>query len=130
MPGDVPRRFVEWYVPRWIPVDNLRQRIPVLRALVPAIVPCWNYTGTMPLTEEQIRQWAILDTFDALSPRYDSPQTIETARQWFEEAGLAEINARAGGNGILANGRRPAPQEKASEPVQDVSRQEDELQRC
>lgn len=107
MSRDTLRKVVEWYVPRWIPVDNLCQRIPVLRSVVPAVVPCWNYTGMLPLTDEQIRQWAILDTFDALSPQYDSPQTIETMREWFEQAGLQEIDVRFGGNGILGNARRP-----------------------
>ncbi|MBA3765944.1 MAG: methyltransferase domain-containing protein [Acidobacteria bacterium] len=107
MPRTMLRKFVEWYVPRWIPIDNLCQRLPVLRTVVPAIIPCWNYTGMLPLTADQIEKWAILDTFDALSPRYDSPQTIETAREWFEEAGLLEIDVRAGGNGILAGGVRP-----------------------
>jgi SAM-dependent methyltransferase len=107
MPRDLLRRIVEWYVPRWIPVDNRLQRIRVLRYVVPAIVPCWNYTGMLPLTEEQIKSWAILDTFDALSPAYDSPQTVDTVRAWFEEAGLKEINVRPGGNGVLGNGVMP-----------------------
>ncbi|HEY0077433.1 MAG TPA: class I SAM-dependent methyltransferase [Pyrinomonadaceae bacterium] len=107
MPRDVLRRIVEWYVPRWIPIDNRLQQVRVLRYVVPAIVPCWNYTGMLPLSEEQIRDWAILDTFDALSPAYDSPQTVETLQGWFEEAGLSDIRVRAGGNGVLGNGRMP-----------------------
>lgn len=101
------RRIVEWYVPRWIPVDNLVQRIPVLRRAIPAIVPCWNYTGMLPLSAEQIKEWAILDTFDALSPQYDSPQTIPEVRAWFEEGGLMDVDVCVGGNGILGSGRKP-----------------------
>ena len=107
MPRDTLRRLVEWYVPRWIPIDNRLQQVRVLRYVVPAIVPCWNYTGMLPLSDEQIRDWAILDTFDALSPAYDSPQTVETLQSWFEEAGLSSIRVRAGGNGVLGNGRMP-----------------------
>lgn len=106
MPRDLLRRIVEWYVPRWIPIDNRLQRVRVLRYVVPALVPCWNYTGDLPLDEEQIRQWAILDTFDALSPRYDSPQTVETVRSWFDEAGLTDIDVRPGGNGVIGTGRK------------------------
>lgn len=109
MPRDLLRRFVEWYVPRWIPVDNRLQRVRVLRYVVPAVVPCWNYTNELPqLSAEQIREWAILDTFDALSPAYDSPQTVETVRAWFDEAGLEDVSVRLGGNGVLGNGRAPA----------------------
>jgi SAM-dependent methyltransferase len=107
MPRDLLRRIVEWYVPRWIPIDNALQRVRVLRYAVPAIVPCWNYTGTLPLAPEQITSWAILDTFDALSPRYDYPQTESTLREWCAEAQLEQVEIRAGGNGLICNARRP-----------------------
>jgi hypothetical protein len=106
MPRDLLRRIVEWYVPRWLPIDNLLRRVPKLGRFLVAIVPCWNYTGILPLTPIQIREWAILDTFDALSAWYDSPQTISEVRSWFEEAGLTEIDVRFGGNGILGNARK------------------------
>lgn len=105
LPRDLLRRIVEWYVPRWIPIDNRLQSVRVLRYLVPALVPCWNYTGMLPLSDQQIRDWAVLDTFDALSPMYDSPQTLSTVQGWFDEAGLKDIHVRPGGNGILGNGR-------------------------
>ena len=107
MQRDLLRRIVEWYVPRWIPIDNALQRVRVLRYAVPALVPCWNYTGMLPLTPDQIKSWAILDTFDALSPRYDSPQTESTLRAWCEEAGLEGVEIRVGGNGLICNARKP-----------------------
>jgi SAM-dependent methyltransferase len=39
MSRDSLRRLVEWYVPRWIPIDNALQRVRFLRYAVPAIVP-------------------------------------------------------------------------------------------
>jgi len=54
-----------------------------------------------------LRAWAILDTYDALSPRYDLPQTLDSARQWCDAAGLVDVTVREGGNGILINARRP-----------------------
>lgn len=60
----------------------------------------------MPLTPEQIEEWAVLDTFDALATWYDQPQTLERVRSWFQEAGLHDIDVRSGGNGILGKGRR------------------------
>lgn len=107
LPRDLLRRIVEWYVPRWIPIDNKLQSVRVLRYVAPALVPCWNYTGMLPLSDRQIQEWAVLDTFDALSPMYDSPQTLETLQSWFHEAGLQDIDVRPGGNGILGNGRMP-----------------------
>lgn len=106
MSRDLLRRLVEWYVPRWIPIDNALQRVRILRYAVPAIVPCWNYTGALPLTPEQIESWAILDTFDALSPQYDEPQTAETLATWCAEARLEDVEIRAAGNGLVCNARK------------------------
>jgi SAM-dependent methyltransferase len=101
------RRAVEWYVPRWLPLDTRLARVPRLGRFLTAVVPCWNYTGLLPLSPEELRAWAVLDTFDALSPRYDSPQTEEAVRGWCEEAGLVDADVRPGGNGILINARKP-----------------------
>jgi hypothetical protein len=71
------------------------------------LIPCWNYCY-LPLTAQQKREWAILDTFDALAPAYDLPQSEETIQRWFEQSGLTEIRVRIGGNGVLGNGRAPS----------------------
>ena len=101
------RRIVEWYVPKWLPVDTRLARVPKLGRFLTAVVPCWNYTGLLPLNDGELRAWAILDTFDALSPRYDFPQTLDSVREWCDAAGLVDVTAREGGNGILINARRP-----------------------
>jgi SAM-dependent methyltransferase len=107
MSRETIRKIIEWYVPRWIPIDNFFQRIPVARSVVPAVVPCWNYTGDLPLPADQVTMWAVLDTFDALTPAYDFPQTLESVNSWFSEARLADVRVRYGGNGILGNARKP-----------------------
>jgi SAM-dependent methyltransferase len=108
MSRELLRRIVEWYVPRWLPVDTRLARLPRLGRFLTAVVPCWNYTGLLDLDREELVAWAILDTFDALSPRYDYPQTLEAVQEWGRAAGLEELDVRYGGNGILINGRRPA----------------------
>lgn len=108
MPRALLRRIVEWYVPKWMPIDTHLERVPKLGRFLVAVVPCWNYTNHLDLTQEQLRAWAILDTFDALAPKYDRPQTIEAVAEWCHEAGLEDADVRYGGNGILINGRRPA----------------------
>jgi SAM-dependent methyltransferase len=107
LPRTALRRIVEWYVPRWLPIDTRLARVPKLGRFLTAVVPCWNYTGLLPLDRDELVAWAILDTFDALSPLYDKPQTLEAVREWVREAGLEEAGVRYGGNGILINGRRP-----------------------
>jgi SAM-dependent methyltransferase len=107
LPRTLLRRVVEWYVPLWLPVDTRLARVPKVGRFLTAIVPCWNYTGLLDLDKHQLCVWAILDTFDALSPRYDSPQTIEAVRAWVADAGLVDADVRYGGNGIEITGRRP-----------------------
>lgn len=101
------RRIVEWYVPRWLPVDARLARVPKVGRFLTAVIPCWNYTGLLDLDSGQLRAWAILDTFDALSPRYDEPQEIETVHEWVAAAGLVDAAVRYGGNGIEVSARRP-----------------------
>ena len=103
------RRLVEWYVPKWLPVDTRLARVPKLGRFLTAVVPCWNYTGLLPLDDEELRAWAILDTFDALSPRYDFPQTPAAVREWCDAAGLVDVTVREGGNGIEVTAQRARP---------------------
>ena len=51
------------------------------------------YYRVLPLTEQQHREWAILDTFDMLAPAHDHPQTAAAVRAWLTEAGLRDIDA-------------------------------------
>jgi len=100
-------KIVEWYVPYWLPIDTRLSGVPRLGRRLVGIVPCWNYTGMLPLPPAEIVQWAILDTFDALSPQYDLPQTLDEVSRWFKEAGLAEVRVEKGSNGIVGNGVEP-----------------------
>jgi hypothetical protein len=73
-------------------------RIPIAGKLLKQLVPVANYAGILPLTESQLRQWALLDTFDWLSPAYDNPQTAAMARHWFTQAGFKVIEALKAGH--------------------------------
>lgn len=66
-----------------------------------------DYIGRYGLSEEMAKEWAILDTFDMLSPAYDNPQTLETVKKWFKVAGLTNIDVRYGYNGIEGRGTKP-----------------------
>jgi SAM-dependent methyltransferase len=90
--------------------------VPLYLKLAPPLHP-WNqlfvpikdYRGALPgLTREQEIEWSVLDTFDALSPAYDQPQYLSTMKRWASEAGLVDVDAAHGGNGIELRARRPA----------------------
>ena len=66
-----------------------------------------DYRGVYDFPDETLKQWAILDTYDMLAPAYDIPQTLDTFRSWFEEAGLVDIDVHYGYNGIEGRGKVP-----------------------
>lgn len=100
-------RFLEWFIPKWLPIDTFVKRIPSVGMYLGSIIPCWNYYYTN-LSYEQKLAWAIMDTFDALAPTYDIPVRLEDVRDWFDELGWKDVEVRPGGNGVVGNGRRPS----------------------
>jgi hypothetical protein len=53
-------------------------------------LPIAGIIGTFPegLTPAEIREWAVLDTFDMFSPEHDHPQKIKTVVEWFKKYGM------------------------------------------
>lgn len=104
----VPRkllfRAVEWYVPKWLLIDDLLRRIPYSGPLR-SIVPCFNWGGH-GIPKEQVERRSVLDTFDALSAAYDLPQTPEDLWRWLREAHLEDPEVFNGANGLVARGRQ------------------------
>jgi SAM-dependent methyltransferase len=114
MPPDLLFRFIQWYIPKWLPFDTFLKRIPVIGRLLGLLVPCWNYRY-LPLSQESRIEWGILDTFDALAPAYDYPQTEQAVAGWFHRAQLIDVRVRLGGNGVLGNGRTSLAQGAAAQ---------------
>ncbi len=81
-------------------------RLPVVGRKLRYAIPVANYEGLLPLSPTQLKQWAILDTFDMLAPRYDQPQTPATLEEWFQEAGYDDIQVYREGL-VIGRGRRP-----------------------
>jgi SAM-dependent methyltransferase len=104
LPPVVLRRFVSWYIPRWLVIDDwLVAHAPNLCSTIAGIVPCWNYRGILPLTEEQRVEWAILDTYDALGARYDRPFTRREFVDCLSRIRGIEFTVKRGGNGLEAS---------------------------
>lgn len=91
VPGDLLFQTIERAAPSLLRVSRLAGSVPVAGRALRRMVPVADYEGVLPLTEQQRLEWAVLDTFDWLSPRYDQPQSGETMRQWAEAAQLRSI---------------------------------------
>jgi SAM-dependent methyltransferase len=100
-------RAVQALVPWLMPASDLVRRIPVVGRKLAYAIPVVNYRGVYPLSEAQLREWAVLDTFDMLAPAHDHPQSMETLEQWMHEAGLRDIAVERVGF-LVGRGRRSA----------------------
>jgi SAM-dependent methyltransferase len=111
---DANRLFsaLEAIVPSLYPVSAAAGRLPggaLLKRAIPVADPVYYYEreyGKTALTRDQRLQWALLDTFDWLSPRYDTPQTVAAIEGWLKDAGLHDIEVQKAGHMV---GRGTAP---------------------
>ncbi len=94
------------YVRFMWPICRLIRKLPYGRQLNRVLLIA-DYGGVYDLSDEMLKEWAILDTFDMLSPTYDSPQTLDTVNKWFNEAHLKNIEVNYGYNGIEGRGKKP-----------------------
>jgi SAM-dependent methyltransferase len=99
-------RIVERLVPVLLPLSRLLGRVPLLGRKLRWLVPVANYEGIHPLNDAQIREWAVLDTFDMLSPAHDHPHSPATLRRWIAGAVLREGEVVKVGH-LVARGRKP-----------------------
>jgi ubiquinone/menaquinone biosynthesis C-methylase UbiE/uncharacterized protein YbaR (Trm112 family) len=88
------------------PISRVLNKVPALKHKINFIILVADYRGVYDLPEEKLKEWAVLDTFDMLSPFYDYPQSIETVRSWLDEADLNNIDAQYGFTGIVARGTK------------------------
>ena len=93
----------KWVDAMW-PLSRAIARIPGIGHSINwrLLVADYGFAG---VTGDLLKEWAYLDTFDMLSPRYDSPQTITTMRKWLAAVGLTDVEVGKGYNGIEARGK-------------------------
>jgi SAM-dependent methyltransferase/uncharacterized protein YbaR (Trm112 family) len=92
-------------VPVLLPISRVLARIPLVGKVLHRAVPVVNFEGIYPLTEQQLYEWALLDTFDMLAPAYDQPQTPSTIRLWLEQADLHDIKVLNAGH-LVGRGKK------------------------
>jgi 2-polyprenyl-3-methyl-5-hydroxy-6-metoxy-1,4-benzoquinol methylase len=97
--------ILQKWVPRLWPASVRAASIPLAGRILRQMIPIANYKEILPLSETQLLEWALLDTFDWLSPEYDHPQTAATLRRWLDQAGLEEIVVLRSGH-LVGRGRR------------------------
>jgi SAM-dependent methyltransferase len=96
IPDDRLFPLVRLMVRALLPVSVLVGRTPWIGTRARQMIPVANYDGVLPLSRDQLYEWALLDTFDMLAPAYDQPQTRQRLLTWMREAGLEGIEVFRG----------------------------------
>lgn len=90
LPAETLLRGIERAMPVVFPIADRLFRIPKVGRIAQFAIPVAVYVDKKGFTDEQRYEEAVLDTFDMLSPRYDSPMT------WQEvEAALRSSTGKA-----------------------------------
>jgi SAM-dependent methyltransferase len=98
-------RIVEAVTPALLRLSDLLGRVPLMGRRLRYVVPVVNYRGIQPLTDAQLVEFGILDTFDMLAPAHDHPQTVETLQRWFAETALTDVEVYRDGQ-VIGRGTR------------------------
>ena len=103
LPSETLYSLLEKYINFMWPVARFIRKFPKGRFINKALL-IRDYSGVYPLSEELLKGWAILSSFDCLSPTYDNSQNFRDIKKWFTKAGLENIEVHYGYNDIEGRG--------------------------
>ncbi|HEY3814273.1 MAG TPA: methyltransferase domain-containing protein [Caulobacteraceae bacterium] len=106
MPKERLLQKIRKAMPVLFPLTNVLFRLPLIGRLFEFTIPVANYVRETALSRGQRYDWAVLDTFDMLSPAFDQPQTIGEIERALGEGGLEDMR-RLPNPGANVVGRKP-----------------------
>lgn len=107
LPPESLLRIVKKAVPLLLPISRLLSKIPKYGRYLKYIIPVANHEGVFSLSKKHLLEWAILDTFDMFSAKYDSPQNEKTVMKWFKEIDFSDVSVLNYGI-VVARGTKKA----------------------
>ncbi|HMI89348.1 MAG TPA: methyltransferase domain-containing protein [Polyangiaceae bacterium] len=88
-------RAIESVMPVAFPITDVLYRVPVVGKVARFVLPISNYVDRPGFTRERRYREAVLDTFDALSPQYDSPLTADETSRALRDAAATSWTFRS-----------------------------------
>lgn len=82
---------IKGLMPVLFPITEVAFRIPYLGRVFRYAIPVANYVDETGLTMRQRYGWAVLDTFDMLSPQYDQPRTQQEVEDALRATGIVDL---------------------------------------
>lgn len=98
-------KLIQGVMPIAFPVTDILFRLPGLGRVFTFLIPVANYVHEKQLSRDQRYAWAILDTFDMLSPHFDQPQTESEATSALAKGKIVEIQ-RLANAGLNLKGKK------------------------
>ena len=102
-------KLIQALMPVAFPITNVLFRIPGIGKAFMFAIPVANYVHETQLTRDQRYAWAILDTFDMLSPQFDQPQTERQASAALRVGGIVDIRRLPNAGLNLKGKKSPKP---------------------
>ncbi len=100
-------RVCSYHIRLMWPFVKLVNRLPKIGPILVRTMLVADNGAGYQIPDSLRKEWALLDTFDWLSPMYDDPQTLETLQSWFSETLLVDCEVAYGYNGIEGRGTAP-----------------------
>ena len=91
-------------IPTLLGVSDAFGKVSAICSLLKRIVLVVNYREIYSLSQAQIYEWALPDTFDMFSPAYDESQNQVTVKKWMKKAGLRDMSTFTVGH-LVAHGK-------------------------
>ena len=108
LPPDRALKVTERFVDIFLPLHKRFAHVRPVRAVLARISPVQSYYTQYPqLTEEQQREWALLDTHDSLTDWYKHARTRGQIERFLKRLGAGDISSVYAGNGVEARAVRP-----------------------
>lgn len=83
------------------PLAQFFMKIPKLGKMINWRLMIADYSYLLKNADQKtLKEWAILDTYDMISPAYDFPATLKTFKKWHIEEGLKNVDVHYGYNGV------------------------------
>jgi len=102
-------KFLSRVIPPAFALKKALYQVPAVGKPIGNLIPIGpiSHAPRLNFSDEELIQVKILSALDMYSPVHDRPQTLDTVRKWFSDAGLVDVHIGTGFNGINARGRRP-----------------------
>ena len=85
-------------VPPLLLISSLVNKIPLIGKYLKRLIPVANHFEGLELSNNQLTEWALLDTFDWFSPAFDNPQSYNTVLKWFQDSNFKIIEVLKAGH--------------------------------